>query len=54
MSFSNEDTRTRAGLFMTAHLKDTSDSAARDSGAVLPSASRVLWRIKVDRQILFL
>lgn len=52
--FSNEVTRSRTGLFMTAHLEGTSDSAAWDSAAVLTSASRVLWRTRGKRQILFL
>jgi hypothetical protein len=46
MSFSNKDTRTRAGLFMTAHTECNTYFAARNSAAVLTSVSRVLWRTK--------
>ena len=53
MSFSYKDTRTRAGLFMPEDLECSSDSAARDSAAVLTAASRMLRRDKGERQILF-
>jgi hypothetical protein len=52
--FSNEVTRSRTGLFMTAHLEGTSDSAARGSAVVLISVSRVPWKTKGKRQNLFL
>ncbi len=44
----------RAGLFMPAHLEGSSDSAARDSAAVLTAASRMRRRDKGERQLLFL
>jgi len=43
MSFSNKDTRTSTGLFMTTRFEGTSGSAGRDRAAVLTSASHVLW-----------
>jgi hypothetical protein len=54
MSFSNKDTRTRMGLFMTEHPEGTSNSADRDSGATLTGGSRVLWRTSGKRHILCL
>ncbi len=50
----DEIIRSRTGLFVTAHLEGTSDSATRNSAAVLTSASRVPWRTTGKRQILFL